>query len=69
MWPATAYSVARENIQEKSSNSTLVVKRVKLHLSHLNPCAGESAFAHEQMNNLFCLPLLFLLCLFLLQSN
>jgi len=29
VWPTTAFSVARESIQEKSSNLKLVEKRVK----------------------------------------
>jgi len=40
MWPATAFSVARGSIQDKSSNLKFVEKRVRLHLSHWLAYAG-----------------------------
>ena len=63
MWPATAFSVARGIIQEKSSYLKFVEKRVRLHLSHWIGCAGQSAFAQEQWIAfyLFCVPFCFIL--------
>jgi len=46
--PATAFSMARGSIQEKSSNLKFLEKRVRLHLSHWIFCAGEREFAQEQ---------------------
>jgi len=40
MWPATAFSVARGRIQEKSSNLKFVEKRERLHLSHWIACTA-----------------------------
>jgi len=37
---ATAFSLTRGSIQEKSSNLKFVEKRVRLHLSHWIACAG-----------------------------
>ena len=48
MWPATAFSVTRGSIQEKSLNQKFVEKRVRFDLSHKIACAGCSAFAQEQ---------------------
>ena len=39
MCPATAFSVARGSVQEKSSNLKFVEKRVRLHLSYWIACA------------------------------
>ena len=48
MWTAIACSVARGRIQKKSSNLKFVERRVRLHVSHWNACAGWSAFSQEQ---------------------
>jgi len=53
MLPATAFSVAREIIQEKSADLKFVEKRVRLNLSHWIACAGSSAFAQEQWTEPF----------------